>query len=147
MDYTVTLTPKSYVEPITETTGFADWYDSTDPDKRLGIALKEGVIECQAGDDDYFLETVLDEARRLNHGYTWIKEIMETERKSGNIHYDISADAVESQAFLEDVIDAYKLHISILDYGLGNKNQTPISESTIKQLDELISEVLKEEEE
>lgn len=138
-EYTVEFKPKNMSESIHETTGFAEWYDKTDPEDRLEEAVKLGIIEAQHGDDDYFLDTVINEARRLNHGYAWIKEIMKMERKSDNIHRDISKDAEEIGACLEQVIDAYELHIAILDYGIGRENDPPIDEETIKALEEAVS--------
>ena len=138
-EYVVEFTPKHRPEPIHEATGFAEWYDRTDPENRLEEAVNLGFIEIQRGDDEYFLETVLDEARRLNHGPAWIKEIMDSEREADNPYLAISEEAEEKEADLDEVIEAYKLHIAIRDYGVGRNNDASISKETIKSLEEAVS--------
>ena len=140
-EYFVEFTPKRRPELIHEITEFAKWYDRTDPENRLEEAVNLGFIEIQRGDDEYFLETVLDEARRLNHGPAWIKEIMDSEREADNPYLAISEEAEEKEADLDEVIEAYKLHIAIRDYGIGRENDLPISEETIKSLEEVLKDL------
>ena len=138
-EYTVTFKAKEWHEPIQDITRFAEWYDNTDPEKRLEEAVKLGLIEAQRGDDDYFLELVLRGARDSNYGPAWIKEIMKLERKSDNMHRDISEDAEEMGACLEQVLDAYELHLTLLNCEIGRENDDPVDEETIKALEEVVS--------
>ena len=137
-EYTVTFKAKEWHEPIQDITRFAEWYDNTDPEKRLEEAVKLGLIEAQRGDDDYFLELVLRGARDSNYGPAWIKEIMKGERECDNIHRDIAEDAEEMGACLEQVLDAYELHLNLLHWGIGRENEEPIDEETIKALEEAV---------
>lgn len=138
-EYIVEIKAKEWHEPIHEAAGFAEWYDSTDPENRLEEAVKLGFIEAQRGDDDYFLELVLKAARDMNYGPAWIKEIMKLERKSDNMHRDISEDAEEMGASLEQVLDAYELHLTLLNCEIGRENNDPVDEETIKALEEAVS--------
>lgn len=138
-EYTVTFKAKEWHEPIHEAVGFAEWYDNTDPEDRLEEAVKLGFIEAQRGDDDYFLELVLKAARDMNYGPAWIKEIMRLERKSDNMHRDIAEDAEEMGACLEQVLDAYELHLTLLNCEIGRENDDPVDEETIKALEEAVS--------
>lgn len=137
-EYTVTFKAKEWHEPIQDITRFAEWYDNTDPEKRLEEAVKLGLIEAQRGDDDYFLELVLRGARDSNYGPAWIKEIMKEERECDNIHRDIAEDAEEMGACLEQVLDAYELHLNLLHWGIGREKDPHISEETIKALEEAV---------
>ena len=138
-EYTVTFKAKEWHEPIHEAAGFAEWYDNTDPENRLEEAVKLGFIEAQRGDDNYFLELVLKAARDMNYGPAWIKEIMRLERKSDNMHRDIAEDAEEMGACLEQVLDAYELHLTLLNCEIGRENDDPVDEETIKALEEVVS--------
>ena len=138
-EYTVTFKAKEWHEPIHEAAGFAEWYDNTDPENRLEEAVKLGFIEAQRGDDNYFLELVLKAARDMNYGPAWIKEIMRLERKSDNMHRDIAEDAEEMGACLEQVLDAYELHLTLLNCEIGRENDDPADEETIKALEEAVS--------
>lgn len=138
-EYIVEIKAKEWHEPIHEAAGFAEWYDNTDPENRLEEAVKLGFIEAQSGDDDYFLELVLKAARDMNYGPAWIKEIMKLERKSDNMHRDISEDAEEMGACLEQVLDAYELHLTLLNCEIGRENNDPVDEETIKALEEAVS--------
>ena len=138
-EYIVEIKAKEWHEPIHEAARFAEWYDNTDPENRLEEAVKLGFIEAQGGDDDYFLELVLKAARDMNYGPAWIKEIMKLERKSDNMHRDISEDAEEMGACLEQVLDAYELHLTLLNCEIGRENNDPVDEETIKALEEAVS--------
>ena len=137
-EYTVTFKAKEWHEPIHETTEFAEWYDKTDPKNRLEEAVKLGLFEIQDGDDELFFTMLLDGARELNRGPAWIKEIIRLERESDNIHRDIAEDAEEMGACLEQVLDAYSLHLTLLNCAIGRENQEPIDEETIKALEEAV---------
>ena len=139
--YVVELNAKEWHEPIQDITRFAEWYDNTDPENRLEEAVKLGLIEVQNGDDDLFLEMVLKAAREMNYGPAWIKEIMKGERESDNMHRDIAEDAEEMGACLEQVIDAYELLLSLLNWGIGREKDPHISEETIKALEEAVAEL------
>ena len=119
--YSITDNTKRRAEDAEAVAAYSNWYDNTDKENRLDEAISLGYIESIADDDRYFLETVLDEARRLNHGPEWIKEIMDREREFDNPHLDISQDAEEQKATVETVIEAYKMHISIRDWCVGAK--------------------------
>ena len=120
-EFTYSITENTIPRPeaINETTGFANWYDRADKETYLTEAVNLGFIEFQEGDDCYFLETVLDEARRLNHGPTWIKEIMDQERELDNPHISIAEEAEERKYDLETVIESYKELIGIRDWAIG----------------------------
>ena len=75
----------------------------------------------------------------MNYGPAWIKEIMKKERESDNMHRDISEDAEEMGACLEQVLDAYELHLTLLNCAIGRENEEPIDEATIKALEEAVS--------
>ena len=66
--YDITASTDRRPENIEEVKKFKEWYDNTEPEIRLEEAVKIGFIEFRPNDDCYFLETVLDECRRLNHG-------------------------------------------------------------------------------
>ena len=85
------------------------------------------------------METVLDEARRLNHGHEWIKEIMDSEREFDNLYLEISEDAEEQKVTVETVIEAYKMHIALRDWCVGAKSAVETEEAIKKRDDESIS--------
>ncbi len=117
--YSITDNTTRRNEVVNEAVEFANWYDNASAENYLDEAIDMGFIEYREGDDCYFLETVLDEARRLNHGPTWIKEIMQQEREFDNPHLSISEEAEENEASLDSVIEAYKELIAIRDWTIS----------------------------
>ena len=63
---------------------------------------------------------------------------MKGERECDNMHRDIAEDAEEMGACLEQVLDAYELHLTLLNCEIGRENDDPVDEETIKALEEAV---------
>lgn len=122
--YSITDNTDRSPEDADKVFSYCNWYDNTEPKARLKEAIKLGYIEAEDGDEALFLEVVLEEARRMNHGPEWIKEIMDRERKFDNSHIDIAEEAIEQEATVKQLKEAFKELVAIRDWAIGANKET-----------------------